>query len=155
LAENQLKVKTWCLTLLAGIAGLAASVAGLVKLTPADPRLSIATGAAVLIVGLPVLAGFAVLDAYYLHLERHFRTAAQRPRDLTARVLAGHALTGLTVADWRQALTLAGPAREPLRRVLPACLRSLALSPFYLALTTVLLAPAAALTVALIWGGAR
>src|SRR4051794_8305121 len=62
LANNQVQVKTWCVTALAALAALA------VNNKEQGP----------LAIGLVVLCTFFFLDAYYLALERHFREESRR-----------------------------------------------------------------------------
>lgn len=62
LANNQVQVKTWCVTALAALAALA------VNNDQQGP----------LVIALVVVIAFFFLDAYYLSLERHFRGQSHR-----------------------------------------------------------------------------
>lgn len=87
LADNQVQVKTWCVTALAALASLA------INNGQRGP----------LVIGLVAVIAFFFLDAYYLSLERHFRDQSRR---LVDDVLGQHAARA-----WSDALKMEGPPR--------------------------------------------
>jgi hypothetical protein len=114
LANNQVQIKTWCVTALAALAALA------VNNKEQGP----------LAIGLVVLCTFFFLDAYYLALERHFREESWRMVD--------EFLWDESPVDWADVLKIEGPRRGRAEtwQAIRSCGLSLAVSPFYIALAT-------------------
>ena len=117
LAGSSAQVKTWCATVLAAL--VAVAVGG------RRPVL--------LLVGAVLLVAFAFLDAYYLSLERGFRSSSER---LVQRVAAG----GLD--DWTALLAVEVPEGGARWRTVAGCASSLAIWPFYTAIAVFLAAGA-------------
>ena len=114
LAGNGVQVKTWCITVIAGISAIAAA--------NNKPEL--------LAIGLVVALAFLYLDAYYLCLERHFRD--------TSNALADKARQG-RLPDWSDLFRIEAPGATT-AQALRSAGRSLAVSPFYGAIVLLLLA---------------
>jgi hypothetical protein len=119
LASASAQVKTWCVTV----------VAGLVAVAVGQHR------SALVLLGLVVLIPFAYLDAYYLALERGFRRSS---RDLVERVAGDH------LDDWTKLVTVEAPGAHEGWRTIVSCARSTGIWPFYLALAVLLAAGALA-----------
>lgn len=113
LSSNQVQVKTWCVTGVAALTALAINN---------DER-------GILALGIAVLAIFFILDAYYLCLERHFRSEARR--------LAESFHADMDVAAL---VSMEGPGRGigQVWAATRSCGLSLAVSPFYLGLLVIL-----------------
>jgi hypothetical protein len=116
LADNQVQVKTWCVTALGALAAV-----------------SVSSGErGLLVIGVAVLFTFFFLDAYYLSLERHFRAESRRSVDKL--------LSTATPCDWTSGLTMEGPGRGQRQawQAVRMCGGSLAITPFYLGLMVML-----------------
>ncbi|MFN2488828.1 MAG: hypothetical protein ABR529_03630 [Actinomycetota bacterium] len=112
LGENSVRVKTWCVTAVGALVAVA--------LNNERPE--------VLLVGLALLPSFLALDAYYLSLERHFRTASS--------TLVGGAGTNTV---WRDLLEVEGPPRDGRWRRVMSSGTSQAVWPFYAPLGVLLM----------------
>jgi hypothetical protein len=116
LANNQVQVKTWCVTALAALTALA------VNNEQQGP----------LVIALVVVVAFFFLDAYYLSLERHFRGECRR--------VADDFLASGVSQSYADLFRMEGPGRGQRQgwRAVRGCGGSLAVSPFYLGLLVML-----------------
>ena len=116
LANNQVQVKTWCVTALAALSALA------VNNDQQGP----------LVIALVVVIAFFFLDAYYLSLERHFRGQSHR---VVEEVFASG-----ESPSWAELFRMEGPGQGQRQgwRAVRRCGGSLAVSPFYLGLLVML-----------------
>jgi hypothetical protein len=121
LANNGVQVKTWCVTVVAALTGVALNT----------------REATLLLAATLIVFAFVVLDSYYLSLERHFRKASDRlAGDFEAEELRGRL----------RLLQIEGPKGGSPWGAVAACAPSLAVTPFYLGIAALVLVGALIIT---------